>query len=229
MRHRDYLSLKQFQEEEALREAAAKEQRERKEAAARAIREAARKADQESIRREFHRDLVLEGAQDTHFLLNIEPEMVNIRMTAAEAEKFNTEQAEKFVRENPEYLKYKSDATFRAMAAYLEKNGARIVSAQMLKVVFERLRTLNIIHRNPEPKPAPTPKAVNLTIEKPTYGDNVNGGVLGRDWETGKDKVFSPREVERMSSVEYKRAFPTVQTIAEWLTASADIRGAARS
>ena len=229
MRHRDLQSLREFREEEERIERERRERRERKEAAEKARRQKERELDRQSVAREFDRECALNG-QDSHFLINIPEEMIAIKMPVEEATKYNSEQAQKFALECKEYAAFKSEATFRAMADYMEKNGARIVSAQMLKVAFERLRDLSIIHPNHEPKkPAPALKNINLTIERPKFGDRVNGGVLGRDPDTGGEKIYSELAIARMPADLYRKCFPCANTCAELLTAMAAARGAART
>jgi len=229
MRHRDLVALREFKEEEARIEAAKKERRERKEALERARRQREREKDRESIAREFHRQLVLEGVQDSHFMTSIPEEMFSIEMPKGEAEKYNREQAEKFARECKEYAAFKSEATFQQLARYLEQNGARIVSSQMLKVAFERLRDLVLIHRNagpkkPAPKPEPVQARVNLQPAR-LAGETFEG----INPEDGRPRTYTKKEVDKMDAETYRRCFKVLPTISELLTSMAAQRGAART
>lgn len=229
MRHRDLQSLREFREEEARIEAAKKAQKERREAAEKERRQREREKDRESIARELDRELVLEGARDAHFLLRVPPEMLNIKMPKAEADAFNKREAERFVRECPEFSPFKSPQTAKVFGDYLSAQGANIVSAEMLLVVFERLKSLGLVHKNPTPKPEPVPLShrpnVPLRIERPAEPQTY----VGRDPETGKPREYTAVEVNKMPADEYKKRFEILPTISQLLTEMAAQRGASRS
>ena len=206
------------QAEEAARRLEA-EQREREaDAQARQEAEAARRQRMQA----FKRNEVTTG-RDVE--LYVSDELRERSMPKDEAAAFNKEQSDIFVRETPEYSEYKSDKNADAILDYLDRNGVRIFDSATLRAAFFRLRDLGMIQPRPaaapaEPaKPAPTPKFVNLTIEQSgpkTY--------IGKDWQTGRKREFTQREVDRMSSTDFARAFEVAHTFAETFTAMREER-----
>lgn len=171
----------------------------------------------------------IEKGKDDGFFVS--PELMSVSMPNEEAARFNREQAAIFARENPEYERYRSDETVNALGDYLARNGVRIADAATIKAAFHRLKEFGLIHPNPlptpEPAPRPEPVYVNLEIDRQEAQPEQPTGpkvYIGRDWETGEDRQFTQREIDRMSSLEYKRAFPIAPTIAELLTAMEDQR-----
>jgi hypothetical protein len=47
---------------------------------------------------------------------------------------------------------------------------------------------------------------------------------VGRDYVTGAERTFTEREVNRMSSLEYQRAFPVLGSVSELFTVLSDER-----
>jgi hypothetical protein len=174
------------------------------------------------------REQILKGKDDELF---VSPELLKASMPSAEAQKFNGEQAAIFVRETPEYEKYRSNATLNEIMEYFSRNGVRIFDAAMIRAAFHRLRDFGVIQKRPvpnvEPEPRPQPTRVNLTIEHSEPEPAKPSGpktYIGRDWETGMEREFTEREINRMSSKEYARAFPVAPTIAELLSAMQEQR-----
>jgi hypothetical protein len=203
-------------------EAAKRRQLEERQAAELAETEAAFKKTTDQLALTI-RERILKGRDDELF---VTPELLRASMPTVEAEKFNAEQAAEFVRTNPDYEAYRSDETLHAIMDYFSRNGVRIFDAAMIKAAFTRLRDYGVIQKRPvpkvEPEPRPQPTRVNLTIERKEPEPVKPSGpktYMGRDWETGKEREFTEREVNRMSSKEYARAFPVAPTFAELLTA----------
>jgi hypothetical protein len=169
------------------------------------------------------RERILKGRDDELF---VSPELLRASMPQAEANNFNGEQAAEFVRTTPEYEAYRSDETLNAIMEYFERNGVRIFDAAMIRGAFHRLKDYSIIQKRPvpkvEPESRPQPTYVNLTVERPEPEPIKPAGpktYIGRDWATGTEREFTQREIDRMSSKEFARAFPVAPTVAELLTA----------
>jgi hypothetical protein len=169
------------------------------------------------------RERILKGRDDELF---VSPELLRASMPQAEANNFNGEQAAEFVRTTQEYEAYRSDETLNAIMEYFERNGVRIFDAAMIRGAFHRLKDYSIIQKRPvpkvEPESRPQPTYVNLTVERPEPEPIKPAGrktFIGRDWATGTEREFTQREIDRMSSKEFARAFPVAPTVAELLTA----------
>ena len=176
------------------------------------------------------RERILKGRDEELF---VTPELLRASMPTVEAEKFNAEQAAEFVRTNPDYEAYRSDETLHAILDYFSRNGVRIFDAAMIKAAFSRLRDYGVIQKRlrpvpqVEPEPRPQPTRVSLTIERREPEPVKPSGpktYIGRDWETGMEREFTEREINRMSSKEYARAFPVAPTVAELLSAMQEQR-----
>jgi hypothetical protein len=143
------------------------------------------------------------------------------RMSTKDAEEFTAKAAAEFAA-SPEYAPYKSMGNADVILGYLRRNGVFIADAQTIKAAFHRLLDLGLLTKNPSPAPQPAerqPRRVNLTIApepiKPASGPQT---YIGRDFATGAERTFTEREVNRMSSLEFQRAFEIVPTVAELFT-----------
>lgn len=140
--------------------------------------------------------------------LIVTPKMSNASMPKSAADKFNGEQVEIFIRENPDYLAYKSRETSDAILSYFDRNGVYIVDAAMFKAAFHRLRDLGIITMRSVPVPpvlpVPQQKRVNLSIaESPKPKDER---IDGWDLISGEPRKWTPRELDKLSADDYRRA-----------------------
>jgi hypothetical protein len=173
------------------------------------------------------RDTILRG-RDADVLIS--PELANASMSRADAANFNREQAAFFVSDTPEYEAYRTPENLEAIGAYFERNGIRIADAKMIRAAFVRLREYGILTPRPapvvEPAPVPQPRRdVNLTVTREEPKQSTGPRVyVGRDWETGAERQFTEREVNRMSSAEYARAFPVAPTFRDWFIAAGEQR-----
>lgn len=213
---------------------AARERREQLEAEERErqrpAREAAEKAEREQAQRlaaqhgreqkrqAYWREWVQSGRDPQ---LYVTAELLTASMPAKEASAHNEREVAKFIETTPDFAEFKTPANADKLIAYFDKNGVRIFDAAMLKAAFVRLRDLGILAKRPAPQPQPMeqPKRVNLSspVEptKPITGPKV---YRGRDYATGREREFTQREVDRMSSLEFQRAFEIVPTVGELFT-----------
>lgn len=191
---------RRFYAEEAEREA--KELREKNE------REAAERAEQIDERnqiaransRAYLRAQILSGPDH---MLYVSPGLMHKSMATPEAQKFNGEQAARFIRETPEYESFRSDETMNAIFDYFARNGVHIFDVATLKAAFYRLRDTGVIQKRPipkiepEPAPKPAPLRVNLTVDGPE---------LEQGWdENGRPLTLTKRQVDRLSATEYRK------------------------
>jgi hypothetical protein len=133
------------------------------------------------------------------------------------ATEWNRKEAATFVQAYPDY--FPCAENLQAMHAYIDRNAPNIklVSALQWEAAYKRLDEFGLLKQRPAPVVAPAPKKVNLTISQ-TEPESVPSGpktYIGRDWETGKEREFTEREVNRMSSKEFARAFPVAPTITD--------------
>lgn len=206
-------------EAEAEAKRAAREEQERQ-----AEEQAKQEAQAERRRRlqEFTKNEIVNGRDEQLF---VSPELRGIRLTKDEAAAFNKEQSDLFVSTTPEYQPYKSNESADAILSYLERNGVRIFDVGTLRAAFLRLKDLELLQLRPakprEEPITPTPIVrpnVNIarTNEPKTY--------VGKDWQTGRERTFTQREVDRMSSTEFARAFRVAPTFAETFSAMREHR-----
>jgi hypothetical protein len=187
-----------------------------------AEREAARKrkavSDAEAQLKDTHRQLAavvrerLLGKVKDPGRIAVDRQLIGIRMSSADASRFNKAEFAKFRAANPDV--HWSDELLENLGRYFDVNGLGIISANMLAALFARYRDAGMLPHPPqaklEPEPAPEPMP-----EQPS-GPKV---FVGRDWNTGRECEYTETEVERMSSDEFKRAFKVLPTFTELLSA----------
>jgi hypothetical protein len=153
--------------------------------------------------------------------LSVSDAMRSASLPTKDVAAHNTAAAEEFIQSTPEFAEYKTPENADKILAYFDRNGVKIFDKTTLKAAFVRLRDLGILEKQtaPQTQPEEQPKRVNLTVSpapsKPASGPKT---YKGRDYATGLEREFTRREVDRMSSAEYARAFPTIQTVAELFT-----------
>lgn len=160
--------------------------------------------------------------------LYVTPELRTVSMSKSKADDNNSAEVQKFIEANPAYSEYKSSENADKLLAYFVKNGVNIFDAAMLRAAFVRLRDLGILEKRPAPQPQPQPverpNRVNLSVRepfKPSTGPKV---YKGRDYVTGLERDFTQREVDRMSALEYERAFDILPTFSKLFTAMRESR-----
>lgn len=175
----------------------------------RAAEEQAERERAEAERREkqtaYWREWVLNDRDPQLF---VSEEMRAAEMPQSRADAFNAEQVQKFIAETPDYAEYKSPENADSITSYLIKNGVHIADAATFKAAFVRLRDLGILTKRPAPvpEPVPTPSRVNLRIaEEPKPASVDDGSETGIDWLTGKPLTLTKRQVDALSSTDYRR------------------------
>jgi len=134
----------------------------------------------------------------------IEPATLALSMRQADADNFNRTEAAKYAESNPSF--FPSRANREALGGYFDRNGIAIVSSATLAAAVRRLSEYGLLESRPAPAPPALPQQpyINLSIE-PEPDAEPDG--LGWDIETGEPRVYSPLQIERMSSETYRRAF----------------------
>lgn len=112
-----------------------------------------------------------------------------------------------FLTSNPGY--YRCDENGNALTEYLTRNcpGLRLISARQLTAAYKRLSEFGLLKERPAPKLVEQqPKQrVNLGDEpppKPPQEEFIDGW----DLVTGEPRRWRPRELDRLSSDDYRRA-----------------------
>jgi hypothetical protein len=210
------------QQAKIFRERRDQEERERIEAAQRAAeaprleaeREAAEEREkQEAAQRERdekQRRYWAEWVQsDNDTKLFVTDAMRTAKMTKAEAEQFTAKAAEQFAA-SPEYAPFRTPENADAILGYLQRNGIRIADVETIRGAFVRLRDLGLLKAKPAPAPQPVqqPQRVNLSVAPESKAPPQPQPIVYHGWDlaTGEPRVYSEREIERMSSEQMARA-----------------------
>ena len=154
------------------------------------------------------KEYVLKAERDDEFILS--PETRDQKFTPAiptfaAAIEYTRKEAEAFVSENGGYWACPQNA--KTLTDYLIRQKAEtMVSRQDFQRAYYRLREVGALLDRPAPEPEPEP----TPVPEPEVKRLVNTKSLpvkGIDPLTGKEKFYTQREVDRMSSEQYLRAF----------------------
>jgi hypothetical protein len=159
--------------------------------------------------------------------LFVTPSLVTASMSEADAATHNTAEVNRFLTSTPDFADYKTPQNADKLLAYFERNGVRIYDAAMLRAAFVRLRDLGLLTKKPTPQPTPVerPTYVNLDFSAPAPEEPSGPKTYtGRDYATGLQREFTEREVNRMGSLAYQRAFEIAPTVAELFTRMSESR-----
>lgn len=201
MLERDRLSLKEYRDE---LEAEEREAHEREFAPIRKIEEEMKKTQLAIV--EKQRERLLGKVRDAGVF--VDPAVQNIRMTKEQADKFNVNEAKKYLAENPDV--YWCAELINLAVDYWNANGIEIATASMFGNVIEQMRDAGLLPERPF-EPEPEPVIEHETEPQPSKPKTY----VGRDYETGTEREFTQREIDRMSSKEYRRAFQVAPTISD--------------
>lgn len=192
MRERDRLEARQHREQIEARERAEREAQERP------IREAEAKLKETAteLAKVYRARLLGEVRDPDRF---IDPATQGIRLTEAAADEYNIAEARKYRAQNPDF--YLTDELFSSIKAYFGRNEIRLVSAPMLTALIQRYAEAGLLPERPAPEPEPEP------LPEPTPEPSAPQTFKGIDPETGLERDYTAREVDRMSSDEYRRVF----------------------
>jgi hypothetical protein len=156
-------------------------------------------ANEAEVERNAAREACRKGQPDPGW--KIPASAAGLKMTLEQGRAYVREQGELFVEHNPDY--YPCSSNVNNIREYLIAQNISIPNEEVLKAAWLRLRELGLIEERPAPEPAP-----ELTpIEEPpseTPGDYLIESV---DPETGEPRKFTQREIWRMDSATYRKAF----------------------
>lgn len=205
MTERERLALREFREAEE--QAEAERLRPIREAEERAAAEQAHREQDEADRKgkqtAYWREWILTDRDPQVF---VSTEMRTASLPSAKVEAHNLEAVNKFVAETPEFSEYRTPENAGTITDYLERNGIHVYDAPTLKGAFVRLRDLGILAKPVAPKPTPTLSRVNLRIsDEPKPTPQADGSETGIDWTTGLPLTLTKRQIQQLSSTEYRR------------------------
>jgi hypothetical protein len=145
--------------------------------------------------RAAERDAALNGRDDLALSLLSEP-MKTIKLhTEDEVAAQNEHAAHAFMRETPDY--YRSDANANAITGYCTSHGIIIADAATYANVYRRLDSLGLMEHAPAHQPEPVIEQQPAPVQ--TEFEGVD--------DSGRLKLYSKAEVDRLSADEYKRYF----------------------
>ncbi len=140
---------------------------------------------------------MIQSGKDSDFQL---PASVAGRgMDYEEARKFNGSEMRAFIASEPSFFDCPENR--EALIDYLLRQDCVIADAATYQAAFLRLREYGLLEERPEPEPIQEPPKPQPVAE-PT--PEVFKGV---DPATGLEREFSRREVQRMDSLTYRKAF----------------------
>ena len=147
------------------------------------------------------RDGILRG-QDAE--CHEDPATQGKTMTQTDARAFNIEQCAIYCWRHPKFPATSSN--LRIVGDYLERNGvSAIVSATTIERAVQRLTEFGLLEYPPPPTPQPTADYAAPVIEpEPKLGPVIHVGV---DPRTGRDMELTDREVERLTSDQFRQVF----------------------
>lgn len=211
MLERDRIELRRAKAFAAAEEAAAKEAEERP------VREALEEANR--VHQQLHAiikerilnmpDVDAEGV--SHFW--IDPDLAGVSMDRSFAGAFDADSYLEFLREHSSWF-YDCEFNRKQLFSYCERNSAQIFNAEMLRRAALRLQEYRLLEERPDgferdPAtggiiiPRQEPMYVNLSIERPPAPPTYKGW----DEQTGLEREFTQREVDRLSADQYRRIF----------------------
>jgi hypothetical protein len=191
MRERDRIEARTHQNEIEARKRAERE------ASEKPIREAEAKLKETATElAKLYRDRLLGKVRDPDCF--IDPATQGMRLTEAEAEKYNNAQARLYREQNPNF--YLTDALFDSIKAYIGKNNMNLVSAPMLTALIQRYDEAGLLPERPAPQPEPEPTPEPVSQPTPEVHE-------GYDLESGLPRTYTKREVDMMSSEIFRRVF----------------------
>ena len=132
----------------------------------------------------------------------VDPAVATVRMSEQQAADYNRQQFREYRSAHSEV--YWTSELIERLGAYFDKNGLQIVSALMIDSVVQRFKEYGLLPERPAPEPS------RPYMPKPTVNLNVSPAraalVDGWDLESGEPRKWTPRELDRLSSTDYRKA-----------------------
>jgi hypothetical protein len=179
------------------------EQERKREEAERPIREAQAKLS-ETHRKlyEIEKAEVIAGRPDPGW--ELPASAADLSMPLDEAKAFAQREAEAYRQQHPEY--HPTGKNFERIKSYLSAQGVVIPDRACFAQAVQRLTYFGLLEERPAPAAQPVqieePQEPNVPTEAPSEEP-----LVGWDLNTGVERVFTKREVDRMSAEEFKRTF----------------------
>jgi len=143
----------------------------------------------------------------------IDPDLAGVSMDRSFAGAFDADSYLEFLREHSSWF-YDCEANRKTLFSYMERNRAQIFNCEMLRRAALRLQEYGLLEERPDgyerdPEtggiiiPRQEPTYVNLRVSYPPTPPTYTGW----DEQTGLEREFTQREVDRMSADQYRRVF----------------------
>lgn len=150
------------------------------------------------------RERILSGKDDEVY---ITPELRTKVMTQAQADAYNKQQADGFVRSTPEWNeRFANRENLNILGDYFNRNSLAIIDSSMIRAAFERLRDCGALREIEPVSPAQEPESPTAEPESETPQERTDG-TEGWDPATGESRFYTWREVDQMSAEAYRKAF----------------------
>ena len=122
-----------------------------------------------------------------------------MHLSLGDAKAFNSKTARQFVDSTPEY--YPSQKNYLTIREYLVTHRVGVVTVDCWKRAFERLNSFGLLEARP---PEPVPPVEPEPVEPAPQTEEL---IAGFDIETGEPRTYTQREIWKMSSIDYRKAF----------------------
>jgi hypothetical protein len=132
-------------------------------------------------------------------------------MTHKQADEFNRREFRKYREAHPDL--FLNDELLDRLGKYFALDGLELITASMIESIIEHYRDAGLLPERPEPVDEPE-LTISMEPIAPPSGPIMHKGI---DPDTGLEREYSEREVNRMSADAYRKRFPTLGTMAELL------------
>ena len=196
-------TAREFMRAERERETATQSEREAREREAVATAE----AQLTENTRKLHEELRKQVTRGRDSELTRDAVADGLALTAAEAERYNSEEVRIFRIQHPEANL--SDGNVEQLAGYFERNGISLVSATALAAAYARLDSFGLLENRPitltpQPVASPAPESQPQPVEVPAQPSVAV--IQGRDLQTGRPREWTEWELHELSADDFRRA-----------------------
>jgi hypothetical protein len=136
----------------------------------------------------------------------IDPSVQGLQLEYNLAMKCNAAEYESFLANNPWFWHDPEQFNMGQLFAYFarQRGTIEIFSAEMYLRAARRLAQYGILKERPPEPPKPEPVEVNFDIDRSA---EPPAPIIGWDEQTGLEREFTQREVDRLSADQYRRIF----------------------
>jgi len=146
---------------------------------------------------QMEREAILNGVDPQVY---VDPDTIGKTMSWEEAQTVAERDGWAFRERHPEF--YPCAENVAAFAEYFSRNGLSILTFAIWEHAYERLKSANALVDWPEEPVSQETPAHEAQREEP-----IEDGYAGIDPDTGKSRIYSRVEVEKMSADQYRKAF----------------------